>query len=118
MLMHIKLKKIPILNSIRVCTPFFFNYIIDLKYFILAIIKVIPESIFKKLKKNLRDNELIVPSEKNTPLMKIKQFINKTKTKNINNPEYELLVDKSIMIVELGFQCVPDSYLKTLTMHI
>jgi len=98
--------------------PILFNYIIDLKYFILAIIKEIPEPIFKKLKKNLKDNGLIETPEDNTPLMKIRRFINKTKTKNSNDPEYELLVEKSIMIVELGFQYVPDAFLAALTMHI
>ena len=82
-----------------------------LKCLLLTIIEELPRNLFTDLKTYLGHAKLIVTPEEFTPLMKIRRFIRKfvkVQDPSRNNEELELLEQKNLMFVDLGFPYVSD----------
>jgi hypothetical protein len=82
-----------------------------LKYFILTIIEEIPKEQFIILKRRLIDERLILTPSEGSQLMKVRRFITKITKANRDNEKLELLIQKSLIIVDLGFPYIPDTLL-------
>ena len=83
-----------------------------LKCLLLTIIEELPRNLFTDLKAYLVPAELIVTPAEGTPLRKIRRYIVKSANAldpNRNNEELELLVQKNLMFVDLGFPYVSAS---------
>src|SRR5438132_5978615 len=89
----------------------------SIKYLIclvIAIIEELPYDIFKELKEYMIRHDLLIKPEIGTDFMKILRFIEKfveDLDPKIENRRLDLLFQKNVMFVELGFVYVSDTLL-------
>ena len=87
-----------------------FSRIKDIICLVIAIIEESPQNIFLELKTAVIRNKLLATSEDHTDLMKIRRFIIKF-ANDAGQTSFELLLQKNLMFVDLGFSYVSDSLL-------
>jgi hypothetical protein len=91
-----------------------FPYIKDMMCLLIAIIEDLPKNIFDLLKAYLLHDKILKTPDEGTDLMKIRKFLNKfTKDLDSNrkNENFNLLLQKNLMFVDLGFIYISDSLL-------
>ena len=101
---------------IHSCTLF-----LDLKIIIIVIIEILHEDMFLNLKNNLMAANLVSTPEDKTLRKKYRRFINKN-VKSIDptrsDQNLELLVQKNLLFLDLGFTYLIDSLLKRMLRNL
>jgi hypothetical protein len=84
----------------------------DLKVVIITIVETLPEEVFLDLKSQLKGADLVQTPEEKTLRRKYRRFINKS-SKTINpdrtNSKLELLVQKNLLLIDVGFVYIFES---------
>ena len=91
------------------------TYRTDILYLLISVVEDLPQNIFMELKEFLVRDKILNTPEDGTDLIKIRRFIQKFANDldpNRENENLELLLQKNLMFVDLGFAYVSNTLLK------
>ena len=80
-----------------------FTHVKDLQVVIIMVIEELFDDDFIDLKKNLMKEKLVFTPEKGTVRRKYRKFVNNIESKMRNTNMRELLIQKNLLLIDLGF---------------